>query len=287
MRRVNKAGHQININGLLSPVFVEASANYRMPYGDPRSEWVSFDVGALREDTDTSTSRSLQIGARRVVLQAELWARTDFLSLIVEDFDVGSQAGRARLLMPGVDWTRIDADDAIRPDRGSRLRFGLRGASDQLGSNASFVRVTAAGKWVWPMPRTSRLLLRAEGGRLWFDVFEDLPPSVRFFAGGDNSVRGYNFEALGPVNELGEVVGGSRLFTASIEFEKQIKPSWSIAVFADTGNAFDSSDFDLKSSVGIGARWRSPLGPVRIDVADPLDDPTRDLRLHISLGPDL
>ncbi len=287
IRRVNRSGHQIDFNGLLSPVVVEASANYRMPYGDPRSEWVSFDIGVLREETDTSTSRSFQFGARRVVLQAELWTRTDALSMLVEDFDVGSQSGRARLLMPGVAWTRLDADDAIRPNRGSRLRFTMRGASDSLASNASFMQLVVAGKWIWPLPRSSRLLVSASAGRLWYDVFEDLPPSVRFFAGGDNSVRGYRFETLGPVNELGEVIGGSRLLTGSVEIEKQLKPAWSVALFADTGNAFASSNPDLHSSIGIGARWQSPLGPVRFDIAEPLDGIDRNTQIHISLGPDL
>ena len=287
IRRLNSAGHQLNVNGIFSPVVIEASANYRLPYGDPRSEWISFDVGGIREDTDTATSRSLQLGARRVVTQTPIWSRTDLLALIVEDFDIGSQSGRSRLLTPGVEWIRLDADDAIRPNRGSRLSFDLRGASDALGSNTRFIQLTAAGKWIWPLLQSSRLLLRAEVGRVWFDEFTDLPPSVRYFAGGDHSVRGYDFETLGALNDLGEVIGGSRLFTASVEFEKQVKPAWSIAFFSDVGNAFIDSRADLNSSAGVGARWRSPLGPVRIDLAKPHDGPDRDIRLHITLGPDL
>jgi translocation and assembly module TamA len=207
--------------------------------------------------------------------------------MLVEDFDVGSQSGRSRLFMPGVGWTRLNAEDTIRPDRGSRLRFLLRAASDDLLSNTSFMQLVVRGKWIWPLPGRSRLLLDTQAGQTWFDKFEDLPPSVRFFAGGDNSVRGYGFETLGPRNELGEVIGGSRLFTTSVEIEKQLKPAWSIALFADTGNAFNSSDPDLHSSIGIGARWQSPLGPVRIDIAEPLDGPDRSAQLHITLGPDL
>lgn len=287
IRRLNSAGHQLNVNGLFSPVVVEASANYRLPYGDPRSEWISLDVGGLREETDTATSRSLQVGARRVVTQSSVWTRTDLLALLVEDFDVASQSGRSRLFTPGVEWIRLQTDDAIRPDRGSRLQFELRGASDAAGSDTSFMQLTAAGKWIWPLLRESRMLVRAEAGRIWFDKFADLPPSVRYFAGGDYSVRGYDFETLGPVNELGEIIGGSRLFTASFEFEMQLRPAWSIALFSDVGNAFSDSNADLHSSFGVGARWRSPLGPVRIDVARPLDGVDRDLRLHVTLGPDL
>ena len=287
IRRLNEDGHQINVNGLFSPVVIEASANYRLPYGDPRSEWISFDVGGIREDTETSNSRSLQMGARRVVTRSAAWTRTDLVSLQVEDFEVGSQSGRARLLMPGVEWVRLDADDAIRPRRGSRLDVQIRAANDSLGSDTSVVQLTVGGKWIWSLPHTMRLLIRGEVGRLWYDQFSDLPPSMRFFAGGDDSVRGYEFETLGPTNALGEVTGGSRLVTSGIELEKQIKPAWSLAVFADAGNAYRGSDLDLFSSVGIGARWQSPLGPVRIDVAKPQDGEDRGVRLHITLGPDL
>lgn len=287
IRRVNTAGHQLNVNGLFSPVVIEASANYRLPYGDPRSEWISADVGGIREETDTATSRSIQLGGRRVVTLTPQWSRTDFLTMLVEDFDIASQSGRSRLLTPGVEWVRLRADDAVRPNRGSKLQFQARGASDSLGSDTSFGQLSVSGKWIWTLRQSSRLLIRSEVGRIWFDTFADLPPSVRFFAGGDYSVRGYDFETLGPTNALGEVIGGSRLFTASIEYEKQLRPAWSFAVFSDTGNAFSGSDVELFSSVGIGARWRSPLGPVRVDIARPLDGIDRDLRLHITLGPDL
>jgi translocation and assembly module TamA len=229
----------------------------------------------------------VQIGARRVVTQTPIWTRTDLLSLTVEDFDIGSLSGRSRLLSPGVEWIRLDADDAIRPDRGSRLNLELRGTSDALGSDTSFLQLTVSGKWIWPMLQSSRLLVRSEVGRVWFNEFDELPPSVRYFAGGDHSVRGYDFETLGAFNELGEVIGGSRIFTASIEFEKQVRPGWSIAFFSDVGNAFIDSGANLNSSAGLGARWRSPLGPVRIDLAKPHDGVDRDVRLHITLGPDL
>ena len=286
IRRFNESGHQLNFNALLSPVVSEVVTNYRMPYGDPRTEWVSFDAGIKREDTETSESESLQLSARRVLQERFGLTRTPYLSLVIEDFQVGDQTGRARLLMPGMEWSRLNADSALRPRRGSRLIFEMRGAGDSLGSNTSFAQLIARGKWIWGLPRQSRLLIRGDLGRTWTDTIDELPPSVRFFAGGDNSVRGYEFETLGPTDENGEVIGGTRLLTMSVEIEYPVKRAWSVAAFADAGNAFDSS-LDLQRGIGIGARWQSPLGPIRIDVAKPQDGPNRDLRLHISLGPDL
>lgn len=286
-RRFNERGHQFGVDAQLSPVTSEVLVNYRFPYGDPRTEWVSYDGGIRREKTDTSESESLELGARRVVERPGPWTRTQFVELVVEDFEVSDQSGRTRLLMPGIEWTRLQADSSIRPRNGSRVAFEVRGAGDRLGSSTSFVQAVIEGKWITSLDNDARILIRGRLGLTAEDVFEDLPASVRFFAGGDNSVRGYKFESLGPTNEAGEVVGGSGLLTGSFEYEHPVRNRWSVAFFVDSGNAFRGSDFDAKTGVGVGARWQSPLGPIRIDVAAPLDDPDRSARLHVSLGPDL
>jgi translocation and assembly module TamA len=130
-----------------------------------------------------------------------------------------------------------------------------------------------------------RVIGRVHAGWTFQNEFEDLPPSVRFFAGGDNSVRGYGYEELGPEQD-GEVVGGRRLLTGSLEFDVLLRPNWSVAAFVDSGSAFNTTP-DFSTGVGLGLRWYSPLGPLRFDLAHPLDDPDRSVRLHISLGPDL
>jgi translocation and assembly module TamA len=286
-RRFNDRGHQFGVNAQLSPVVSEVTANYRFPYGDPRSEWINFDAGVKTEDTDSAQSNSLELGARRVLERPGDWTRTQMLNLLVEDFEVADQIGRSRLLMPGLNWTRILADSPARPARGSKLELQTRLAADALGSDTTFVQVLARGKWVWSPTDKSRVLVRADVGATEERSFEELPPSVRFFAGGDNSVRGYEFEALGPVDADGEVVGGLSLAVGSIEYERTVRARWSVALFVDSGNAFEGSDFDAKTGVGLGARWQSPLGPIRVDLAHPLDDEDTSWRLHISLGPDL
>jgi translocation and assembly module TamA len=286
-RRFNERGHQFGVNTQLSPVVSEFTANYRLPYGDPRSEWIDFDVGIKSEDTETAESESLEVGARRVLERPGDWTRTQKLNLLVEDFEVAAQLGRSRLLMPGINWTRIRADNNIRPTRGSKLELDVRGANDVLGSDTNFVQVLAKGKWIWSLSAKDRLLLRGDVGVTGERSFAELPPSVRFFAGGDNSVRGYDFEELGPVDLTGKVIGGSSLAVGSFEYERVVRERWSVAVFVDSGNAFEGSDFDARTGAGFGARWQSPLGPIRIDIAHPAHDVDTDWRLHISLGPDL
>jgi translocation and assembly module TamA len=114
-----------------------------------------------------------------------------------------------------------------------------------------------------------------------------LPPSQRFFAGGDRSVRGYRYERLGPTDASGAVTGGRYLVTASVELDYLFFRNYGAAVFFDAGNAANHPWPDLKRSVGIGMRWLSPVGMLRIDIAHPLDDPDTDYRLHLSIGTDL
>jgi len=287
VRRFNRRGHQLTLDGQLSPVVSELTTIYRMPLDNPRNNWINFNVGAKREETETSLSRSIEAGVRRIVDRSRGWSRTLFVNYVFEDFEVASQSGRPQLLIPGVDWIRIRGDDALRPTNGSKLNFEVLAADQDFLSDTSFVQAIASIKWIRTVFPRSRLLLRGRLGYLEEEQFDLLPPSIRFFAGGDNSIRGYDFEALGPVDADGAVIGGNRLFEASVEFEREVKPKWSVAVFADYGNAFTEHEFDGRTGAGLGARWRSPLGPVRIDVAWPVHDRDNGARLHISLGPDL
>ena len=287
-RRVNTGGAQSGINGQLSPVVSELAYNYRFPYGDPRSEWISFDAGLMREDTETATSDTLELGVRRVVARRAGWRETQFVDLMIEDFVVADTRDRTRLVTPGISWLKVTADNTMRPSRGYRLGLELSGASESLGSNTSFAQADATVKWIRSFANNTRLLLRARLGFTWHSDFAELPPSVRFFAGGDNSIRGYKFESLGPVDADGKVIGGDRLAVASAEYEFRLSSNWSAAIFADAGNAFEGSDFETRTGAGFGLRWHSPVGPIRIDIAWPVDDPLeKDPRLHVSLGADL
>jgi translocation and assembly module TamA len=286
-RRWNERGHQLAVDARLSPVISEAIASYRYPRGDSRYDWTIFDGGLRREDTETSESETLEFAARLVHERPSSWSRTELVNLSIEDFEIADQVGRSRLLMPGVDWTRLRADAPLRPRNGSRIRFMLRGAGDSLGSDTSFIQGTADWKWIRSLANLGRIITRGQLGLTQEESFDELPPSVRFFAGGDQSIRGYDFESLGPEDATGQVVGGTGIAVASFEYEQPVRPKWSVAFFVDSGNAFQDSTLDAKTSAGVGVRWQSPLGPIRLDIGVPIDDPMHDARLHVSIGPDL
>ena len=118
-----------------------------------------------------------------------------------------------------------------------------------------------------------------------------MSPSLRFFAGGDRSIRGYAWREVGPRTPPPDnfALGGRYVVTASAEYEHYFKGGpWGMAAFVDTGDAFDNkNDFSLRTGVGVGARWRSPIGGVRIDIAHGLDDPDSSFQLYLSLGANL
>ena len=115
--------------------------------------------------------------------------------------------------------------------------------------------------------------MRGELGHTFTDALVDLPPSLRFYAGGDRSIRGYNYREVGPAAGRRSGSAPTTCITASTEFEHYFTTQWGGAVFVDSGSAFNGSMPDWHTGVGIGLRWRSPVGPVRVDIAHGLDHP--------------
>ncbi|MEZ5449675.1 MAG: BamA/TamA family outer membrane protein [Thiolinea sp.] len=154
-------------------------------------------------------------------------------------------------------------------------------------SDVSLLQASVDGKYLYTFDHKGKILLRGEFGASWTNEFDVLPKSLRFFAGGQSSVRGYNFESIGEKDADGNVIGGRNRLVASAEYEYPIREKISLAAFVDAGSAFDEwSNYGFSVGVGVGARYKSPLGPVRVDFAVPQDDPG-DLHFYFSLGPDL
>ena len=285
-RRLNDRGHRAGASALVSRVTQELKAQYRLPYGDPLHEWLFAQTSYVDESTDTSDSEAYSVGVGRTHRLGDHWIETNYVDYTLEDFQIGDQQnGRSNLLILGTSLSRTSPIDVPRLLKGYSVSFEVRGATKQMLSDTDFVQLMGRGRYILPIGGRVRLLSRVNAGWTWQNQFEDLPPSVRFFAGGDNSVRGYGYQDLGP-EENGEVVGGRKLLTGSLELDTLLTSSWSLALFVDSGSAFDDSP-TFNTGVGMGVRWYSPIGPLRLDLAHPLDDPDRRFRLHISFGTDL
>jgi len=191
-------------------------------------------------------------------------------------------------LIPSASWAWIRSDNRLLTLHGSRVRLDVLASIDEVLSSASFLQLVLTGKFVRRvMPRT-RLIARASAGRTWTQQFPQLPPNIRFVTGGDNTVRGYGFETLGPRNEEGAIVGGDYLLVGSVETDYKLLEQWALAAFFDTGNALsESTAFFLAKGAGIGVRWLSPVGPVRLDLAYGFNKPSESWRIHFTVGPDI
>jgi translocation and assembly module TamA len=173
-----------------------------------------------------------------------------------------------------------ETDELVLPRRGY---FGLvtaGGAPDAL-STRGFHRGTARGTVLLALGRNDDLQLRAEGGIVVARSRDGIPSTFLFRTGGDQTVRGYAFESLG-VRQGTAVLGGRYLALGSIEYTHWFAPVWGLAVFADSGNAWDSGSFEPALGLGGGARFRTPIGPVRVDVA--YGEEEKSWRLHFSVG---
>lgn len=286
-RRRNERGHQFDARLFVSEVESELTGVYRWPRGRPTAEWVEVFGGYQQKRTDTSRSDTGTLGVRFSRNRSDNWLETPYISFEGEDFRVADQIDSTRLLMPGITWASSRGRDLTRIESGRRLSIDVRGAYEGLLSDTTFGQVRATAKWITSPTEKIRLLARVDLGFTAKDDLQDLPATVRFFTGGDNSVRGYGYETIGPVDDMGEVTGGSNLTVLSLEADYVLYDSWGIAAFVDTGSAYNGSNIDLQTGIGVGVRWYSPLGPIRVDIAHPLDDPTTDYRFHITLGTDL
>ena len=288
-RRFNASGHQVEFDINLSKVISETGITYRIPLDRPK-DWFTIDAGYKLEDNDSFRSELYSAGIQRLQKRDNGWIRTMFLNLRLEDYEAGlTDDGVSQLLTPGLGYAFVEEDYPPRPLEGHRSNVQTRGALEGLISDTSFLQIYGSTKWVFELWSGARLLPRAEAGATLIDDLDSLPASVRYFAGGDVSIRGYAYNSLGPTDAFGAVVGGENLLVGSVEIDQKISTAWSLAAFVDSGNAYDAlSDFNPATGVGLGIRWFSPLGPIRFDIAVPLEkDAPDDYRVHITLGPDL
>ena len=285
--RVNRRGHRLLADLGTSPIVQGITTEYRIPLDDPRREWFSVAAAVSNEETDTFDSESQRLGIRWTKAMTDTWLRTLSVDTRNESFNVGDTVDTSRTIVPGIMFDQKIADDDTFPSRGRRLGIEIRGTDESIGSTTSFAQATIWMRWIRSFGRGNRVLARMTAGATASRDFSKLPPSVRFFAGGDESVRGFDYDSLGPKDADGNVIGGNNLLVASLEYERHLKGNFYAATFVDAGNAFDDTDFTAEAGAGLGIKWRSPLGPIRLYLAYPLTEDDEDLRVHVRLGADL
>ncbi|WP_369927309.1 autotransporter assembly complex family protein [Xanthomonas sp. NCPPB 2632] len=297
-RWINDRGHKWKNELVVAQRLKTISTLYQIPLPGPNQRSFNFGANFRDADTVTSQSRTLQLVANETRLWHG-WTRTVGISALSGTFTVGKRGdesdtaeglehGRSTLLYPEVTLSRKKGDNPTFVRSGWSLTLTARSTAGGLLSDARFSQVIGDAKWIQSFWGRNRLILRGTAGKIWTDDFSALPPQLRFFAGGDRSVRGYDFESIGPRNAFGRVIGGEGLLVGSTEVEHYFTRNWGMAAFVDAGNAFTGTDYSPRVGAGLGVRWLSPVGMIRADVGVPVGDKNEHgIHLHVVIGPDL
>lgn len=261
-RYVNQRGHSVAADLNVAEKKTVGLIAYTIPMRRPAYEFLRIYTGYEKEITSTTESYKDTYGTSYTYYQDNKWLQTYALDYQQEDSVIADQPQTSTdLIVPSVAVTRTKTDGSPYPLSGWTLLAKLSGSPQSIGSDFSFLQLYMRAKYVKGFS-FGRILLRSEVGATKIDNFKDLPASVRFFAGGDASVRGYAYESLGPTNDAGEVIGGNNLLVNSIEYDYLFKDSkWAAAAFFDAGNAVDDTHIEVKRGAGLGARWISSDWP--------------------------
>jgi translocation and assembly module TamA len=247
----------------------------------PGGVWNSFFARARETDIQNQTTRELAAGTA-YNWDADLLPSSLIMSGHIEQQRVGADVTDNRhALYFGFRRTFRKTDDFISPRSGYLAMFEVGGAPPALASRP-FVRGVVSASFFVPIARRDDLLLRGQAGRVVADSREGIPSTFLFRTGGDQTVRGYAFESLG-VHQDDAIVGGRRYVVLSTEYTHWVGDNWGIAAFVDAGNAWDDTTlFKAARGYGFGGRFRTPIGPIRADLA--YGDQSHQIRLHFSVG---
>jgi len=283
----NTLGYKISGDVKLSEIRQEATARYRIPLERPQTDFSELIIASVNEQTGTSSRKTRKIGIS-ANHKLRYLQRTVAITYEMEDYRIADKSDYSALLIPQISLQYIKADNRIHTKRGWHARATLKGATEHILSNTSFLQTQFGTTFIHSFGNSGRLITRAEIGVSWLAELAELPASQRFFSGGDRSVRGYRYASLGPADENNKTIGGKHLLTGSIEYESPIAKNLALATFFDIGNAFNSfADFSLKQSAGIGLHWFLPVGTLRLDLASAFMEEDKPWRIHLSIGPDM
>ncbi|NDV90818.1 BamA/TamA family outer membrane protein [Alteromonas sp. 345S023] len=297
---VNDKGHSISADLFVSEPEQSLTADYRIPMRNITRDYVSFEAGyQFIEYPNTSIeSETLSLSTHRYWQYDESPWQHDFsLTYLKETYDDGDASeATTSLIMPGYSLTFLEKDDELNVQNGQYFHVSTQLGRDNFGSDINIVKSVLEGALIHTFADKHRVTVRGELGAIKTNDFSQVPTSIRFYAGGDQSIRGFQYRDISPKasvidpdtgeSEI-ESVGGKYLTTASVEYAYRVADNWRIAGFTDAGTATNDTSTTLTYSVGSGFHWLSPIGPVRVYVARGFAPDETTWRLHLILGPEL
>ncbi|MBT0586215.1 autotransporter assembly complex protein TamA [Alteromonas oceanisediminis] len=285
---VNSEGHSIITEAFISAPEQTLTSSYKVPMADVNDDYAIYQVGYEKVDDNDTRSQKFSVSAQRYLRpKGSEWQHSVFIRYLNETFAQASEAKQTtQLVLPGYSISGLRSSGGLDPESGRRIIVTLEGGSQSLASDIDIVRVVAKAKWIESLG-DHRFIFRTDLGAIDTNDFSRVPSSLRFFAGGDQSIRGFGYETISPLDENDELTGAQYLTVASAEYAFPIAENWRLATFVDAGTATNDFDEGISWGTGIGAHYLSFIGPVRFYLAYGQNDFETNVRLHVSLGPAL
>ncbi len=287
---VNSWGHSFTSSASISAPEQQLDFSYKIPLlKSPLEQYYTVQGGFKRTDLNDTQADSTTLALSRNWDMESGWQRALNLRWSLDHFTQGSVTNTTMLLYPGASLSRTRSRGGLMPTWGDSQRYSIDYSDTLWGSDVDFVVLQAQNVWIRSLYDKHRFVLRGNVGWIETNDFQRVPPDLRFFAGGDRSIRGYDYKSLSPRDDEGKLTGASKLLTGSVEYQYNVTGKWWGAVFVDSGEAVnDIKQSNFKTGAGVGVRWQSPVGPVKLDFAVPVGDKEEHgLQFYIGLGPEL
>lgn len=287
---VNSRGHSLTTSLSVSSPEQQLDFSYKMPLlKNPLEQYYLVQGGFKRTNLNDTESDSTTLAVSRYWDLSSGWQRAINLRWSLDHFTQGEVTDTTMLLYPGVMISRTRSHGGLMPTWGDSQRYSVDYSNTTWGSDIDFVVLQAQNTWIRTLWQKHRFVMRGNVGWIETNDFKKVPPDLRFFAGGDRSIRGYDYKSISPEDSDGKLRGASKLATGSLEYQYNVTGKWWGALFIDSGEAVnDISKSDFKTGTGVGVRWQSPVGPIKFDLATPVGDKNEHgVQFYIGLGPEL
>jgi len=285
---INRSGHLAEAELNLSSSIQAISFSYRIPRkNQPLYNFWGAEYGVKKTKEDGTESLLSTLNFQRVRRFANQWTESIFIRWERERGTIANVDGTTDLVLPGVRYSRSRSKGYPFLSWGQSSSFQFLYGNRELLSTIDFYKASLNFKYLRAISPRNTFIFSLQYGAITTNDFDRVPPSQRFFAGGDRSIRGYRFRSVSPLDSDGNPKGGRYLEAGSVEYNYRFADRWSFAVFTDVGRAFNNFSTSQSYGAGFGIRWQSPVGPFRLDVARPVANEEDDIRFHLSLGPDL
>lgn len=287
---VNEYGHSVTATTYLSQPEQQLDFSYKIPLlKNPIEQYYVIKGGLKRTDLNDTRADSSTIAASRYWENSSGWQKAVNLTWRLDHYTQGTLTNTSMLLYPGVSVNRTRSRGGLMPTWGDSQRYSIDVSDTGWGSDTNFAIFQASNVWIRTYAEKHRFVVRGNLGWIESSNFDKIPPDLRFFAGGDRSIRGYKYKDISPRDSDNKLTGASKLATGSFEYQYNVTGKWWGAAFIDSGEAVNNiKDSDIKTGAGVGVRWSSPVGPIKFDIASPIGDKDKHgVQFYIGLGPEL